>query len=402
MQRTTCTNCGNPLREGAQFCPACGSSAVTVEPPAQAYPPSSAALSISPPQGRACVDCGNPLREGAQFCPACGSSIVTSVAPTQSHTSSSAVPVMSPPTPTARVQPDADSQSHRLPMPDSSGQPTSIPTMMPPRPKPQTATKQVGLSPDDSATSGESRLRGRPRPRRSDPRMLAAAGGLLALAVAAFLVLALGGHSSSHATGASEQATKPAAAAPAAISATSAAAATAAQPPATAAGTGTGTANSAGTVTATTANTGTANSASAGTGNTGNVGTGNTGKRSSSGGASAAVSQYWQDVNNGDYTDAVNMETSSEQSDSSTSTFQSEQPKVNVIWVKPAVASGPSRATVPVSFYARNTVGTDLICRHFSIDALMVRSGAKWLYDGAAPGSQTVDQNANGNSDCPS
>jgi hypothetical protein len=204
--------------------------------------------------------------------------------------------------------------------------------------------------------------------------MFAAGGGLLLVVlVAAVLVFALGGHSSDHAAATAEHARKPAAASPAAIPATSAAAASAAQPPATAPGTSTGTANSAGT-----------------------------GSGSSGGGASAAASQYWQDVNNGDYTDAVKMETSSEQSDSSKSTFQSEQPKVNVIWVKPAVATGPSQATVRINFYARNTVGADMTCRHFSIDALMVQSGSEWLYDGAAPGSQTVDQDANGNSDCPS
>jgi len=240
MPGTTCTNCGNPRREGAQFCPACGSSAVAAEAPAQGYPPSSAALAISPPQGRTCVDCGNPLREGAQFCPACGSSIVTA-APTQRHTSSSAVPVMTPPTATPRMQPEADSQPRRPGTPDSSGQATSVPAMMPPPPNAQPATKQVSLAPDDSATSDESRLRGRLRPRRNDRRMLAVAGGLLALVAAVGLVLALGGHSSRHATGALQRATKPPAASRAAASVTSPAASATAQPTTAAAATNTGT-----------------------------------------------------------------------------------------------------------------------------------------------------------------
>ncbi len=235
MPGTTCTNCGNPLREGAQFCPACGSSAVAAEAPAQGYPPSSAVL--APPQGRACVDCGNPLRDGAQFCPSCGSSIVIA-APTQSHTSSSAAPVMSPPTATPRMQPEADSQSRRPGTPDSSGQATSIRAMTPPPPNPQAATRQVTLPLADSGNAAEAGLLDRLRSRGNDPRMIAAAGGLLVLVVAVVLVFALGGQSSKHPAAPPKHATKPAAAAAPAASPSGS---LPAQPPTTTAGTSTGT-----------------------------------------------------------------------------------------------------------------------------------------------------------------
>ena len=238
MQGTTCSKCGKSIREGAQFCPACGSSVVTAEPPAQGYAPSADDLALSPPQGRTCSDCGNSLRDDAQFCPACGSSMATGTAARQRHASSSPIPTMSPQTATPRVQPEADSQSRLRGTPDSSGQTTAIPAMTPPPPNPQAATRQVTLPLADSGNAGEAGLLDWLRSHRTDPRLIAAAGGLLVLVVAAVVVFALGGHSSKHAAAPPKHATKPAASA---ARATSPAGSPTAQAPAATAGTSTGT-----------------------------------------------------------------------------------------------------------------------------------------------------------------
>lgn len=118
--------------------------------------------------------------------------------------------------------------------------------------------------------------------------------------------------------------------------------------------------------------------------------------------AGKAIVRYWQHVNDGDYADAVALETSSEQADASVATFESERPHVHVLWVGKAVPAGSGREGVRVNFYAMNTIGTDQTCRHFSIDSLMVRSGGQWLYDGHVPGSSTIADTADGDPSCPS
>lgn len=242
MQRTTCTNCGNPISDGAQFCPACGSSVATAEAVVKGYAPSSDVLAMSPPQGRTCGDCGNSLREGAQFCPACGSSTVTGPAATPSQTSSSAVAVTSSPTASAHVQPETSPEpklgSQEPRNQDSRRQAASIPMMTPPPPNAETAPRHVTPPPDSPGTLGEARLVDRSRSRWNDPRMIAAGGGLLVLVGAAVIVFALGGHGSKHAAAPLKHATKPAATA---APATPPAAASTAQPLTAAAGTSTGT-----------------------------------------------------------------------------------------------------------------------------------------------------------------
>lgn len=242
MQASTCTNCGNLLGEGAQFCPGCGSRAATAQASVQSHPPSSAVSVMGPPEGSMCADCGNSLREGAQFCPVCGSAVATAQPPAQSHEPSSSSPVMSPPTPpsaTAPTRPDAplepDPQSRASRAPDSARAAALIPRMTPPAPDPQTATSPATVSPTDPGTSGGSGFPGRPRPRLSDRRVLAAGAGLFLLVIAAVVVFALSGNSPKH-TATAKLATKPAAAVPAAAPVTSPAATSTAQTSAPATG----------------------------------------------------------------------------------------------------------------------------------------------------------------------
>jgi len=55
---TSCPQCGQPLREGAQFCDNCGAS-----------------LASSPSPVSVCAACGADLREGAKFCASCGQAV---------------------------------------------------------------------------------------------------------------------------------------------------------------------------------------------------------------------------------------------------------------------------------------------------------------------------------------
>ena len=57
-----CTRCGTTFKQGARFCPKCGSPAAT---------PPVADISLSP-QERQCPRCHAAFRPGARFCPACG------------------------------------------------------------------------------------------------------------------------------------------------------------------------------------------------------------------------------------------------------------------------------------------------------------------------------------------
>lgn len=114
-----------------------------------------------------------------------------------------------------------------------------------------------------------------------------------------------------------------------------------------------------------------------------------------------AINQYWGDVGSGDYSDAESLATSSEQGTASIGTFQSEQPHIDVLWSNPGVAASNGDEAVRISFYARDTVGSDQTCRHFVIESEMVPSDGAWLYNGHTPGSTTIDQNADGNPNCP-
>ena len=67
-----CKNCGNPLREGDQFCPNCG---------AAAEPPKTQAEEQK--NENVCKNCGKPLQEGTMFCPYCGASVANGQAPSQ-------------------------------------------------------------------------------------------------------------------------------------------------------------------------------------------------------------------------------------------------------------------------------------------------------------------------------
>jgi hypothetical protein len=149
----------------------------------------------------------------------------------------------------------------------------------------------------------------------------------------------------------------------------------------------------------------------AGTGATGETGdVGNSGSAGSADGVAApagdgpadTLASYWNEVNSGNFTGAVAMETSSEQERASVATFESEQPRIRVMWITSSSPVGTDQAAARISFYAANSTGSDLTCRHFSIDALMVQSGGSWQYAGPAPGTTTIDQDSNGNPNCPS
>ena len=82
-----CKNCGKELKEGAKFCPSCG-SAVSAQNNAPGFEKTGAGKiqsgldavktsrqdSLNPSQAF-CKNCGAPLKEGAKFCPKCGSLI---------------------------------------------------------------------------------------------------------------------------------------------------------------------------------------------------------------------------------------------------------------------------------------------------------------------------------------
>ena len=183
MSASTCTECGQPLREGAQFCPACGSELAAVEPLGHADATPTAPV-VEPTHEHACTECGHGLRDGAQFCPVCGSAVAAAVS---SEVVSAAVPVMTP-----RAAHGADVAAPVVPMTPSP--PPAVPTSTrrleratqhpsrPPIARPPTATG-----------AGDAGLGARRRPDPSDRRVLAAAGGLLALVIAGILVLLLGG-----------------------------------------------------------------------------------------------------------------------------------------------------------------------------------------------------------------
>ena len=141
---------------------------------------------------------------------------------------------------------------------------------------------------------------------------------------------------------------------------------------------------------------------------TGNPGGATTGANSSANDPGAqdeagkAIVTYWQDINSGDYADAVEMASSSEQADASLATFESERPHMQVLWVRKAVPAGSGQEGIRVNFYAMNTIGNDQTCRHFSIESLMVRSGGRWLYDGHVSGSDTIDDTADRDPNWPS
>ncbi len=136
--------------------------------------------------------------------------------------------------------------------------------------------------------------------------------------------------------------------------------------------------------------------------NTGNTGTGTSATQPGDSGAQSAIETYWNDIGSGDYTDAVSMETGSEQNSTSLSTLQAEQPHINVLWAAQPAPDGSGQEIVRISFYAQNSIGNDQTCRHFVISSLMIQNGSAWLYDGHAPGTNTIDADSSGNSNCPS
>jgi hypothetical protein len=113
--------------------------------------------------------------------------------------------------------------------------------------------------------------------------------------------------------------------------------------------------------------------------------------------AASALDNYWSGVADGNYQQAYDAETPSEQHSDSVSDMESDQPQVNVIWTKPGASDADGEAS-RINFY---TVDNDGVCRHFSIDSQMVRADSQWLYDGPVSGAALVDTNADGNPNCP-
>jgi RNA polymerase subunit RPABC4/transcription elongation factor Spt4 len=77
-----CTNCGFALQDGAKFCPACGSAAMTA--------------AVKPVEQPRCPQCGNLLRDGAAFCGNCGAQAgFTAQRPIQNAAYSGQIPAVS-------------------------------------------------------------------------------------------------------------------------------------------------------------------------------------------------------------------------------------------------------------------------------------------------------------------
>ena len=83
-----CRECGSPLREEAKFCPLCGTM-IPREVRAEKSPfPASPASHVPPsgekspaPKAHVCRNCGSPLREGSKFCLNCGSPVAIAAEP---------------------------------------------------------------------------------------------------------------------------------------------------------------------------------------------------------------------------------------------------------------------------------------------------------------------------------
>src|SRR5665647_379551 len=86
---SACTSCQAPLREGAVFCPRCGTPVAAVAP--------------APPAVSSCAACGAPLEAGAQFCELCGSPTPAAVAVPEPAVAPS-VPVLPQPAPATRPE----------------------------------------------------------------------------------------------------------------------------------------------------------------------------------------------------------------------------------------------------------------------------------------------------------
>jgi len=66
-----CQNCGDQLRIGSKFCPACGQPVYGDIPPTEMVPTS------PEPSLNECPHCGQKIRPGAKFCNHCGKSLIS-------------------------------------------------------------------------------------------------------------------------------------------------------------------------------------------------------------------------------------------------------------------------------------------------------------------------------------
>ena len=67
VQSPVCAGCGNPLPEGAGFCPKCGRPVSPAAPPPPTPQPQ--------PRPPVCAHCGNVVPAGARFCAHCGQEV---------------------------------------------------------------------------------------------------------------------------------------------------------------------------------------------------------------------------------------------------------------------------------------------------------------------------------------
>jgi RNA polymerase subunit RPABC4/transcription elongation factor Spt4 len=188
MPASACSECGNRVRDGARFCPACGSTVATVALSAHASPPAAAVSVLSPPQmspprESACAECGHALRAGVQFCPACGSAVTTPPA------AAAVVPTSVP-----AVVPGVEADTE-LAAPVVALTPSPPPTV-PPETSPLVDSRGVATPPvppvDQPPTDRGHR-------RVDDRRVLVGAIGVVALVLAGILVVVLtAGGSSKH------------------------------------------------------------------------------------------------------------------------------------------------------------------------------------------------------------
>jgi RNA polymerase subunit RPABC4/transcription elongation factor Spt4 len=391
MPVSACIECGSPVRDGARFCPACGSTVATVEPPAQISsttaavsvmsPPQISPPQISPPDELACAECGHSVRGGAQFCPACGSAVTRPLAAAVVPTT---VPLI---TPGLEVDPEPAAPVVALTLPPS---PTAPPTIAPPADSPSVAGPPV--------PPGEAPPASRGRRLVKDRRVLVGAVGALVLVLAGILALVLTGGGSKHPS----VLAKSVAHTSSSVSPPAASVSTAQAPALTTATTPAGA--SAGT-TATGINT---TATGTGTTVTGTTATGTNTTAPSEpprpAGPAQVIRTDLQDLGSGNYAGAFRLMSSSYRSanPSWASDRAAADPGINIVSIG-APQYGAVGANVPVDFFARDrnpTPGSDTQCREFQGTVHLVQQGGSWWYD---PSSNNLNANvATGDSDCPS
>ncbi len=72
-----CTKCGQPLKEGAEFCAQCGAAVKHCPKCGQPLKEGAVFCAQCGAAVKCCLTCGQPLKEGAAFCARCGAAVNT-------------------------------------------------------------------------------------------------------------------------------------------------------------------------------------------------------------------------------------------------------------------------------------------------------------------------------------